>query len=550
MVTPSKLTPVSRFVAAFGMLPSSYKEAMTYEEQILWLCNFLETEVIPAINNNADGLIELQGLFTELKNYVDNYFENLDVQEEINNKLDAMVESGELQEIIIEYLRINGVLGFDTVAAMKAGTNYIDGSIAKTLGKLEYNDGEGAFYKIRDLKNTDVIDEVHIIALTNFNDLIAELIPDKAIEDIQGDISDINQAIDNITNDIGAINERLNADITIFIGDSYGSSDMPNNWVNEYCSQNGLTLDTNAFNYCTGSAGFYDINGGDNTYLHQIQNIDETIDKTLVTKIIVAGGWNDRVKNAAELKINVQTFANYVKANFPNAKLYVGMIANYGGLDPTMGGSINYRDWLNNQILAGYKSVIEFGGYYLNGTEEVMHIYSNFSSDMVHPNQNGCKQLAKAIKMAQHSYYHHTGYAEVALTPSTITKDSAISSLNINIVGQITNGSLFLKTTGNAYLSSYKLVNASDDYFIIKLGTYTTSLELLRHVNNLSSIPVTIKATFFQGGATEHPIYQGMLYFRQNGDIELAMNNNYNQTKYISSFSILTSPYALPLLSQ
>ena len=102
MITPSKLTPVDRFVAAFGMIPSSYKEAMTYEEQLVWLCNYLETEILPAINNNADGLIELQGLYVALKDYVDNYFEDLDVQTEINNKLDEMVQSGELQELLAE----------------------------------------------------------------------------------------------------------------------------------------------------------------------------------------------------------------------------------------------------------------------------------------------------------------------------------------------------------------------------------------------------------------------------------------------------------------
>lgn len=43
--------------------------------------------------------------FVELKDFVDNYFDNLDVQEEINNKLDEMAESGELGEIVGEYLQ-------------------------------------------------------------------------------------------------------------------------------------------------------------------------------------------------------------------------------------------------------------------------------------------------------------------------------------------------------------------------------------------------------------------------------------------------------------
>lgn len=42
--------------------------------------------------------------FVELKDFVDTYFENLDVQEEINNKLDAMVEDGTLAEVVGYYL--------------------------------------------------------------------------------------------------------------------------------------------------------------------------------------------------------------------------------------------------------------------------------------------------------------------------------------------------------------------------------------------------------------------------------------------------------------
>lgn len=82
------------------MIPTAYKEALTYEQQILAIGNYLEKVVYPAINNNAEALEEVQNLFIELKNYVDNYFDNLDVQNEINNKLDEMVESGELAEII------------------------------------------------------------------------------------------------------------------------------------------------------------------------------------------------------------------------------------------------------------------------------------------------------------------------------------------------------------------------------------------------------------------------------------------------------------------
>ena len=93
-----------KFCIRIGAIPSSYTEAMTIEEQILYFINFLQNTVIPAVNINADTVNELIAQFTELYNYVHNYFDNLDVQEEINNKLNQMVEDGTLAQIINEQI--------------------------------------------------------------------------------------------------------------------------------------------------------------------------------------------------------------------------------------------------------------------------------------------------------------------------------------------------------------------------------------------------------------------------------------------------------------
>ena len=174
MIKVEKLNPFGRMCVSLGMLPSSYKESLTYEEQLLWFCNYLTETVIPTVNNNAEAVEELQALYTEIKTYVDEYFDNLDVQEEINNKLDDMAESGELTEIIAQYLGLAGMLTFNTVADLKSAENLVDGSFAMTYGFHSYNDGGGARYKIRTITNEDVVDEMTIIALHD-NTLIAEL---------------------------------------------------------------------------------------------------------------------------------------------------------------------------------------------------------------------------------------------------------------------------------------------------------------------------------------------------------------------------------------
>lgn len=120
---------------------------------------------------------ELNEFRTELDTYKE-YFDNLDVQEEVNNKLDEMAESGELADIIAQYLGLAGILAFNTVNDLKNAENIADGSIVKTIGYYSVNDGGGSYYKIREITNQDVIDEASIIAVSDV-DLVAEIICDE-----------------------------------------------------------------------------------------------------------------------------------------------------------------------------------------------------------------------------------------------------------------------------------------------------------------------------------------------------------------------------------
>ena len=76
----------------YKAIPLAFDESMSYYETLCGVLSLLKTQE-EVVNNNAD-------LLAELESYVKNYFDNLDVQEEINNKLDAMVEDGTLAEII------------------------------------------------------------------------------------------------------------------------------------------------------------------------------------------------------------------------------------------------------------------------------------------------------------------------------------------------------------------------------------------------------------------------------------------------------------------
>ena len=156
------------------VIPLAFDESMSYYECLCALYSYLKDTVVPAVNNNAEALEEVQKKMLELQEYVDNYFENLDVQEEINNKLDEMAEQGVLTDIIAQYLGLAGVLAYNTIQDMSDALNIAEGSICYTLGATTYDDEDGAFYKIRQVTVYDTIDGYNIVALDVSDTLIAE----------------------------------------------------------------------------------------------------------------------------------------------------------------------------------------------------------------------------------------------------------------------------------------------------------------------------------------------------------------------------------------
>ena len=57
MIKPKRIQNIiNKFCYTIGMIPTSYKMSLTYEEQIIAIGHYLETTVYPAINNNAEAL--------------------------------------------------------------------------------------------------------------------------------------------------------------------------------------------------------------------------------------------------------------------------------------------------------------------------------------------------------------------------------------------------------------------------------------------------------------------------------------------------------------
>lgn len=170
-----KQPPVPPFVQfCCAAIPQVFDDSLSYYEALCAMWKYLDNTV-KVINNNAMITEDFIAKVNELHDYVENYFANLDVQEEINNKLDQMAEDGTLQEIITTYIQSNVAWTFNTVADMKMAENLIAGSYARTLGFHSLNDGGGATYYITE---TGTANEKDIIAV---GDLYAILVTDKKL---------------------------------------------------------------------------------------------------------------------------------------------------------------------------------------------------------------------------------------------------------------------------------------------------------------------------------------------------------------------------------
>lgn len=111
----------------------------------------LGKEINKIINNENTLGIQVENVtnaFIDLQKYVENYFENLDIQEEVNNKLNEMAQSGELANIIAEFLNANCILKFDTLEQLQNSENVLEGNIVSVFGKTNLNDGFVNYYTI------------------------------------------------------------------------------------------------------------------------------------------------------------------------------------------------------------------------------------------------------------------------------------------------------------------------------------------------------------------------------------------------------------------
>ena len=513
------IRPISPFVLfCQKVIPLAFDESMSYYECLCALTNYLYQEVIPAVNNNADAV-------TELQNYVKNYFDNLDVQDEINNKLDEMAESGQLADIIAQYLNLAGVLGYNTVNDMINATNLVNGSFARTYGLNTYNDGKGAFYKIRTLTSSDVIDGVNIIAV-NFSDtLIAEKMPDYYI-------NEINDKINILTN------RKV-----VIIGDSYAEGYTPDGnvtswaeWVKSFLNLNN----SNCIIKYYGGTGFCATNDTKNflTLLNEVDNDNH------VTDVIVAGGYNDTGYTVNQLDTAITNFNTACKTKFPNAKVYVGFI----GCTTNANNLYNLNLTMEQYCYQSAKNDMIF----MSNAQYTLHDYNLFSSDGIHPNQDGAYKLGVNITQCILKGSCDVIYPFTNIHLKNFNSAISNTSYMFNTLGcQLTNNTLQVSTQNNQeiLLSTPQTLDGGSGLYlkIADIDYSDYKCYIIGDVYNMCKayVPLIIRSTDYKYYNAKGNIYfqNGSIYLKIAGMVNSAGDNyetfNINQIQIIDSFQAM-----------
>ncbi len=414
-------------------IPLYFDEEMSYYE-VLCTLKAKVKEIITKTNSNDTKLINL---YNELNDYTHNYFDNLDVQEEINKKLDIMATDGTLERII----------------------------------------------------NKNI-----------FND---------------------------INKQVAEINEKLENQTTVFVGDSYAlgvintdtKTEFVKSWT-EYLKDLLKLSDNEYYRFAESGAGFSKAGISGNNFLQILQqNINSITDKNKVVRVVCCGGYNDY--NQTGIYGNIRQFLTYCKSVFPNAKIYIGMI---GNCSRENSDGRSRRISLNFTVLNYYSRCFIDGGIYIKGCENILHKYSYMCTDGSHPTQEGYSYIAGYI----YNFLQGGGIDVCEEVPVNATINS--SDIPLTLYNYLNND---ITTIACINSGTWTLTEPIESIESNAIPVGHVTLPYVRVGANQLQIPVK---SWIQAN---NKIYAGicLLYINENGNIYLNANGlnpekNINNTKW------------------
>ena len=262
-----------------------------------------------------------------------------------------------------------------------------------------------------------------------------------AIINLQNQIGDLNDlttadqdslvdAINEVVTDTQALNNKIDINRAIVISDSYGmgrGGQTP--WTNPFRVYMGLSS-ADYFAYSEGSLGFNRAGENGHTALTLLQLHENDVTNPETIDLVVFGlGLNDTLALSG-LETAIKDCCDYVKTQYPNAKILIGFIGNFYTKD---------NSTLNQYVTALNVYQSEAGrntAGYIHGVENVMHNNMFFIADGIHPTTAGGDAIAKYIAASIKGGSGYSIKVDSTITSSVITSTSSIKmSIDNDSVG-------------------------------------------------------------------------------------------------------------------
>lgn len=201
--------------------------------------------------------------------------------------------------------------------------------------------------------------------------------------------------------------DRLQNQICICIGDSYGVNQLPDGsattgwpvYLNQYAGFKKF------YNYCNNGSGFCSSGASTPSFTTMLQTQAGKMsqaERDAVTLIVVAGGANDYGHPFDDFVSAIHGLVNYANSTFKRAQVYIGSIGS--GVPGKITASTSSTHWVNAATYTNIKNTKVFinGAASTSGAHVMGDIWkwatiNNLWTDFLHPTTYGRSVIARQI---------------------------------------------------------------------------------------------------------------------------------------------------------
>lgn len=328
--------------------------------------------------------------------------------------------------------------------------------------------------------------------------------------------TNLKQNIDDNGNKLSALRQEFNSTRTaksvVIIGDSYAEGYTPDGKVTGWPDKVASSMP-----YCTfkikysGGAGFSHVSSSTGKKFIDLLNEagDEMTEanRNNVSLVLIGGGMNDRDQTKADLKTSIDAFATRCRKLYPYADITYAFIG--------WSNSSSIRNQLRTEC-SNLRSCRTSGMKIITSTAFTLHDYKYFSSDGIHPNNDGedaiAQTMAGVILNSEPNITIEYSLHKFSSAEMTSTVDSTSNKNYLDLRSTFSDGSTYVMLNGR-----FRLAISNNP---ITIATYPKTLKI---GEGWSTPPLTDFACVLFGKDKDNNYFtiNGFVRFAENWEIQV-----------------------------